>query len=843
MFRATLAGLRARTARMVLSSIAIILGVAFVSGTLILGNALNAQVHDSLARQTRGVDASVSVNQDSPAIRSANPPKLGQDTVDAVRKIPGVAGADGRGGGTVPLIKANGKAVQAFVSTAETTPQLREYDLVDGAFPKADNEVALDARTAKSTGIGVGQKVSVLGKNDTPVPLTVVGTYSQGTNAISIMSDNQVLLTPSGVAALDKQASVYQVVVAAAPGVSQQQLVDRISAQLGANFKVETGDAITEDALQHAGRGSSGLTNFMLIFALISLVVAAMVIYNTFTILIAQRTRELALMRCIGAGRGQVFGSVLLEAFVMGLIASVLGLGAGLGLAALLQKAVGWFSGAATQVSVPLSSTVVIAAFAIGVLVTVASAALPALRATKVAPLAALRAQPDSHDEVRRTSVLRVVSAAVLLLGGGGLIGLGMGTKNPDSALFVVGGGTMVMMLGVIVLGPLIVGPINKLLGAIPSMLIGVPAKLATANAGRNPRRTAATTAALVIGVTIVTMVTVVATSGKQAAGAEVDKRFPADFTVTSSVYDHPLPATLPGQLKSVPQIAQAAATTETVMTVAQSGDQGVEGVDKSAIGTMVNPKLVSGDLSQLGPGTIALGKSAVGTAKLGDQLLVSTADANKMLKLVAVYDAKELPDGLVTLDTFASVAPKLVGYDRILIKMKPGVSVTDGQNAMDKATADVPVAKVDSAAATKEQLNGEIDSLLALMWALIGLAVVIALFGIANTLGLSVLERTRESALLRALGLTKGQLRFMLVVESVLMGVMGALIGVVMGGAFAWVLIEALSSPDLQLSLAIPGGQLGVLLLAAVLAAVVAALMPARRAARTSIVAGMAEA
>ncbi|WP_345028368.1 ABC transporter permease [Kutzneria kofuensis] len=767
---------------------------------------------------------------------------MGQDSVDAIRNIPGVAGADGRGGGSLPLIKSNGKAAQAFASTIENTPQLREFDLVSGTYPKADDEIALDVRTAKTTGIGVGQKVSVLGQGDTAVPLTVVGTYSQGSNALSL-SDMQVLLTPSAIAKLDKQSGVYQVVVAAAPGVSQQDLVDRISAQLGKNFKVQTGDAFTQDTLEHAGRGSGGLTQFMLIFALISLVVAAMVIYNTFTILVAQRTRELALLRCIGAERRQVFGSVLLEAFVMGLIASVLGLGVGIGLAALLQKAVGWFSGAATSVSVPLTGTVVLAAFAIGVLVTVASAGLPALRATKVAPLAALRSQPDSHDEVRRTSVLRVVAAAVLLLGGAGLIGLGMGLKDPDAALFPVGGGTMVMLLGVIVLGPLIVGPINKLLGAIPSMLFGVPAKLATANAGRNPRRTAATTAALVIGVTIVTMVTVVATSGKQAAGAEVDKRFPADFTVASSVYDHPLPATLPGQLRGVPQIAQVAATTETPMTVAQSGDQEIQGIDQSAIGSMVNPKLVSGDLSQVGPGTIALNKSAVGTAKLGDQLLVSTPDASKMLKLVAIYDARELADGLVTLDTFAAVAPKVVGYNHILVKMKPGVSAGDGQAAMDKATANVPVAEVNSAAATKEQLNAEIDSLLTLMWALIGLAVVIALFGIANTLGLSVLERTRESALLRALGLTKGQLRFMLVIESVLMGVMGALIGVVLGGAFAWVLVEALSSPDLQLGLAIPGGQLGVLLLAAVFAAVVAALMPARRAARTSIVAGMAEA
>jgi putative ABC transport system permease protein len=335
----------------------------------------------------------------------------------------------------------------------------------------------------------------------------------------------------------------------------------------------------------------------------------------------------------------------------------------------------------------------------------------------------------------------------------------------------------------------------------------------------------------------------VVATSGKQAASAEVDKRFPADFVVTSSVYDHPLPRTLADQLRSVAEVGQVAATTHTPMTVGQSGDQEVEGIDQSAAGTMIDPKLVGGDFHQLGPGTIALNKTAVGGAKLGDQLLVSTPDGNKMLKLVAVYDAQELPDAVVTLDTFGALAPKITGYTRILVKTKPGVTSEAGQAAMDKATATVAVASVTSAAATKEQLNSQIDSLLALMWALIGLAVVIALFGIANTLSLSVLERTRESALLRALGLTRGQLRLMLVIESVLMGVMGALIGVVLGGVFAWVLVEALSSPDLQLGLAIPGGQLGVLLLAAVLAAVLAALMPARRAARQSIVAGMAEA
>jgi putative ABC transport system permease protein len=842
MFKATLAGLRARTARMVLSSIAIILGVAFVSGTLILGNALDKNVRDDFARQTQGVDASVTVASSNSA--GQNTTRLTQSTVDDIREIPGVAGADGRGGVTVPLLHSDGKASSAFAATVENTQKLREFDVVNGRFPQADNEIAVDTRTAQTAGIAVGQKISVLGQQDNAIPFTVVGTYTQGTNAISLGGD-QVLMTPKAVFSLSKQAQFYQIVVAAEPGVSQQDLVRRINSTLGSAYSTQTGADLTAETLKEAARGSGGLTQFMLVFGLISLVVAAMVIYNTFTILLAQRIRELALLRCIGADRKQVFGSVLLEAFVMGLIASVLGLLAGIGLSAGLWKAISAASDGESSlggVQIVVTPSVVIAAFAVGVLVTVVSAALPALRATRVAPLAALRAVPDGHEEVRRTGAVRIALVALLVIGGGALCWLGMGM---DSALLVTGAGTMVLLLAVIVLGPVIVGPSNRLLGLIPRMLFGVPAKLAVANAGRNPKRTAATTAALVIGVTIVTMVTVVATSAKQSANAEIDKRFPADYSITSSVYDHSLPASLPGQLRARPEVWQVAASNATPMTVGQGGDREVWGVDPTAVGTLLNPRVTSGDLHQLGPGTIALSGNAVGGAKLGDRLQVSTADGHQQLKLVAIYSGQELADGLVTLDTFSTIAPARTGYSAILVKTKPGVTPQAGQAAVDKATQNVAVAQVSSAAATKDQLNSRIDSLLTLMWALIGLAVVIALFGIANTLGLSVLERTRETALLRALGLTRGQLRLMLVIESVLMGVLGALLGVVLGGGFAWVLVDALAAgtKDISLSFAIPGGQLAALLGLAVLAAVIASAMPARRAARTSIVAGMAEA
>ncbi|MBY8850248.1 FtsX-like permease family protein, partial [Saccharothrix sp. MB29] len=670
---------------------------------------------------------------------------------------------------------------------------------------------------------------------------TVVGTYAQGVGRLQVSGNDHVVLTPAALREFAGDRPPYEVVVAAAPGVTQQQLVDDLREAVdGDGYRFLTGEELTQETLSQVASQAGEFTTVLLAFALIALVVAAMVIYNTFTILVAQRTRELALMRCVGASRAQVFRGVLAEALVMGLVASVLGLFAGLGVSALLQKVIGSFDGGTGAVSLPVSVTTVLAAFAVGTLVTVLAAVLPARKATRVPPVAALRSQPDSGEEVRRTGVLRVLTAALLAVVGVGAIVLGMGIDDENASMVVSGGGTMALLAAVIVLGPLLVGPVNRALGVVPRMLFGVPAKLASANAARNPKRTAATTAALLIGVTIVSLVTVVANSAKETANAQIDQRMPADYTVTSSVYDRPLPERLATDLAAVPEVEQVAPTTRVY------GDRAYfDGVPRDALGGLFRPEVTSGSLDDLVDGAVAVRDEYATEAGLsvGSTLTVreSEGGASQDLRVVAVVTGNGLPDGLMTLGTSKRFTRAAEGYDSILIKLRDGAA--NGRAAVEEVTDASPLAVLDSAAETKEQLNSQLDQVLGFIWALIGLAVVIALFGIANTLTLSVLERTRESALLRALGLTRGQLRLMLVIESVLMAVMGAAIGLVLGIGFGWVVIEAVSSDTVPFDLVVPFGQIGVMLAGAVVAAVLAAALPARRAARTSVIAGIAEA
>ncbi|GAA1270772.1 ABC transporter permease [Saccharothrix xinjiangensis] len=834
MLRTIIAGLKARTARLVLSSVAIALGVAFVTGTLVLGDAMNASLRDEFARSARNVDASVSLSGSSDA-RGITPEQL-----DAIRRAPGVAGADPRATAPVPLIAADGKARQAYAVPLATTPELREYDIAEGRYPTADDEIAVDARTAETSKLAVGQSVELLGQDDSRRSFTLVGTYTQGGSEIAMMGGDHVVLPPAAFAEFSRDELPYEVVVAAAPGVAQQRLVDDLRGALGEDgLSFRTGEEVTQAQLARISSQAGEFTTVLLAFALIALVVASMVIYNTFTILIAQRTRELALMRCVGASRGQVFRGVLAEAVVMGLVASVIGLLGGLGVSALLQKVINSFDGGSGEVLLPVSVTTVAAAFAVGTLVTVLAAVLPARKATRVAPVAALRSQLDSGEEISRTSLLRVLTAVLLAAAGVGAIAFGLSMNGEEAAAYVSGAGTMALLGAVLVLGPLLVGPVNRVLGALPRALFGVPAKLASANAGRNPKRTAATTAALMIGVTIVSLVTVVANSARETANAQVDERMPADYTVTSSVWDRPLPEELAGRLAAVPQVEQVAPTTTVYADRAY-----FTGIGRDALGSLFRPVVTSGSLDDLVDGTVALRQEYAEHEGLsvGSTLVVKDRDGREQsLRVVAVATGNRLADGVMTLETSRRFESAAEGHESVMIKLRDGA--TGGRAAIEAVTDASPLAVLDSAAETKEQLSRQLDQVLAFIWALIGLAVVIALFGIANTLTLSVLERTRESALLRALGLTRGQLRLMLVIESILMALMGAAIGLALGVGFGWVINRAVSSDDVSIDLVVPFGQLGVMLVAAVVAAVLAAALPARRAARTSVIAGIAEA
>ncbi|MDX8034514.1 FtsX-like permease family protein [Lentzea sp. BCCO 10_0856] len=838
MLKTILAGLRARTARLVLSSIAIALGVAFVTGTLVLGDAVEAQTRDNFARSARNVDAAVHLAENSTDRENGIPVEF----VQKIRSTQGVAGADAREFGSAALLGSDNKARNALVQPLPTTEKLRDFNLKEGKFPVKADEAAIDTKTAQVAKLKVGDKLKLLDEDNAEHAFTIVGTYQQGASSLSMSGSDHVVVSPEGLRTVIPKQRVYEIVAVAKDGVSQQQLVDNIKATIGTGYQVQTGEQLTKETLEQVGDAAGEIKTFLLAFAAISLVVAGMVIYNTFTILVAQRTKELALLRCVGANRSQVFRSVLAEAVFMGLAASVLGLLGGLGVSAGLQAfigSVGGPSGGETEIRLPISWVTIAAGFGVGVVVTVLSAVLPARRATKVAPVAALRSQPDSHDDVARTGKIRIVVATLIALIGGAAVYFGLRQEKEEPAMFITGGATMVLLLAVLLLGPLYVPLVNRLFG---KALRGVPAKLASANAGRNPKRTAATTAALMIGVTIVAMVTVVAGSGRQTMNEKVDAQFPADYEVSSNVYSQPLSQKFTDELAKVKNVAKIAPELSASTESPQLQYAYVTGYPSDAIGSLVRADTTNGPLTPLKDNEIAMREKDAKEAGLSIGSSLRLGD--KEFKVVALIKANNYGTGIVTLPAAQGLlkdAPK--GYQKLLVKLAPGTDITAARADLERAIATSPVAVLNSAAETKAELNSQIDQILLFIWALVGLALIIALFGIANTLTLSVLERTRESALLRALGLTRGQLRQMLVVESILMALIGAVVGVVLGAGFGWLLVEAISNSEFQISFSIPFGQIGVMLGLAVVAAIIAAALPARRAAKNSVVAGMAEA
>lgn len=819
MLRTTWAGIRARFLRLVLSSIAIVVGVAFVSGTMVLADALQATMSDEFARSARGVDAVV------------EPEREAALDVGAIARVDGVAAAALRQSVAVPIIGAQGRADEADLVGLAADPALRAQEVVQGAFP-ASGQIAVSEQTARDRNLRVGAEVVLLGRDSAPERFTVSGVYDTGT---AERPGTAEVLLPDITRFIDPAEPPYGAhVVVRSSGVDQAVLIERLQSVLGPDFYVTTGAAYAKLLL--AAQGGDDIAMAMTLFAVVALVVAAMVVMNTFTILIAQRTRELGLLRSIGAGRGQIFRSVLLEATVIGLFASVLGLAAGVGLAAALQSMQG-----SSPVRLPVSGLAVTAAFAVGLGVTLVAAFLPARRATRVAPMEVLRTQVDSREEVARTGRARVVVTGVL-----GLIAAALTVaaltqgSGPKFAMTLAVGAGLFGLGAIVTAGPVLVGPLIRGLGAVPRALLGTPAALAVGNAGRNPRRTAATMSALLVGVAVVSMLTVMATSVKDTRDSTFAQQFPADYEVSSAVQGRPLPASLLDRITARPGVQAAGAERSLQATVAVGERRrtiGLSTVTPASLGVLIRPEVVRGDLSAMRGNTITLTDEAARSlgADVGTVVTTTVDEVSRDLRVVALTKSGPGLDAYTDLASWPGD-----GVQTIAVKTAAGA---DGRAVLNDVVSSVPTAKVTSFADTRAEFTAQIDRLLAFVWAMIGLAMLTALLGVASTMTLSVFERTKESSLLRALGFTRGQLRRMLVVESILIALSGAVLGAVAGAASAALLVVAVSrDDDLRMTVSVPYGQLAALFLAVGIAGVLAAVLPARRAASTSIVAGMSD-
>jgi len=849
MLRTTLASLRLRAMRLAMSSLAIAAGVAFVSGTLILGASLKQSFFNSFAAGARNVDAAVSPHgSDTAQPGSPGASSLPASALRAVRAVSGVASAQGRVLGQAALIGSDGKVVggagqPGIGINVATDPALRGFTVVRGRLPRTPDEVAIDSGTAADEHYRLGQLIRIVGHSGTIQRFRLTATISLGVN--HAYGNDSVTAFPTATALrVTGRPGFDQIVTRAAPGVSQSALVARLKAVPAlSRDRVQTGSQLASSEASAGSRVTQQFTEAILVFALVSLVVAAIVIFNTFQILGAQRRRELALLRCVGASRRQVFGGMLTEAAVVGVAASAAGVLAGLGLGYGLQYL---FSAIGVQLptgSLVLSAQTIVIAMATGVAVTLLAAVLPARAATRVPPVAALGG-PEPRV-TRRVGWVRIGTATVFGAAGLALTYLGLQKVNGAGGFVEILAGGFVFFVAVLVLGPLIAPPVTTVLGWLPGRLAGVPARLASANARRNPHRVAATTAALTIGATLMTLFTVVLSSAQASATETINKDYPFGFFVTSGHGNgsQAVPYPVIGRLRRSPALGLVASFYYQQRRV--DGTSELVGAVDSAALKGSSQLAVTGSLSSLRPGT-----AAVDTKKLkalhtrqGGTVVLSTPGGPLRLEVVATFRTANglLPNVLTSVpDYLRAYHPD--GAQEVFVNGAAGASNASARTAVDTATAADPLLSVATVADYRSQLSSQVNKLIGLVVALLGLAILIALLGIANTLSLSVLERTRESALLRALGLTRGQLRGMLLTEALLMALLGVGLGVALGTGFAWAIADAFIKSAGTGVVSFPGQQIALYAAIGAAAGVAAAILPAQRAARSSVVAAMAE-
>jgi putative ABC transport system permease protein len=831
MIGVTLAGLRAHARRMLATTLAVVFGVGFVAGTLIFNDTAQAGFYRAFSRAAQNVDV---------AVQRGGSAALSAAQVATVRGLPHVSDVDARVVQPLALLDRRGRPIANFgqvgvVVSTDASPALRAFDVTGDL-----RSLALDTETAAHQRFAVGDTVTVLDRSGVRHSYRVSGLIDFGTS--KRFSGQSVVGLPAATIASLTGVDGYDEIVIKGGGISPSALADEVRHALGTGVSVVTGDQRRTDLANQAVQVAGQFTLVLLVFGAIALVVAAFVIYNTFAILLAQRVRETALLRCVGATRRQVFGSVLLESAVIGLAGGVAGIALGVGVCyGLFGLLNGPLDAGIPVGGVVLGGAPVLAGLAIGLFVTVFAALVPAVRASRTAPLAALRDVVALASSGRR--FVRIVLTA--LVGTAGIALTVAGARHSDfrTGTFAIVGGGVVTFLAVLILSPLFVGPLTALIGALPGRLFGTPARLATANARRNPGRTAVTTATLMIGVGLMALFSVLIASVKETAHTQLGGHYPVDYVMTGLRYGEdkqaPVPAAYAQALRGRPQFAGIVETR--AADVRLDGKDGrVAAVDPASFGTLIKPQLSSGSLGDFRAGTAIV----TDRSPHGGTITLAHGGKSATFRIVGTMTSS-LPGGgpVDALITWADMAA-LAGPgddDTVMVKAAPGVSPTASRDALDALSDRYPQVEINSLADLSSDLDQAVNGMIALFGALLGTAILIALFGIANTLSLSVVERTRESATVRALGLTRNQLRATLLVEALLMGIVGAVVGIGYGLVYGRLLMTK-AFEGLAPVIVVPWTWMAGLVVLAALAGALAAVLPARRAAKASIVAAMAE-
>jgi putative ABC transport system permease protein len=835
MLSASLRNLLSHKVRLVLTALAIALGVAFMSGTFTFTATLQHDL-DSLFRAVNaGTD--VIVQHSAPAGEAGGSagarPTIPADLLDRVRATPGVAAAEGVIHDQVQLTTVDGQLAGAGPGVATTwrsDPALAAaYPLHAGRAPSGPGEMAIDQTSAATYGYHVGDSAGVvIGGRVARYQVTGIVGFGTGNGA-----GRSLVLFPLPVAQelFGKTGRYDHIEVRGSGDRTPQQLRDQLAAILPADVEAVTGEQAAADQSTSLKSDLGFLTNALLTFAGVAVFVGGFVIWNTFSILVAQRTRELALLRALGASRRQVLAGVLTEAVALAVVSSAAGVGLGLLAARGLAALMGTFGLdlPSTGPRVPVGGTAL--AVLTGIAVTVVAAIAPARRATRVAPVAALR---DAAPAPYAFSGRRLAAGLAVSVIGLGLLGVGLFTGLGNAAL-TAGTGAVVTVLGVNLLAPLAARPVLHVLGAPLRRFTG---RLAHDNAAHNPGRTAATAAALMIGLAAVSGVAVLIDSVKGAAAGDIGRASKADLYVTPGGSDGVLDPALAQAIAARPGVAALSEVRRSDATVAGAPHTPVYGVDPATIGTLTDLGIRSGGF---GNGGILVSTKAASAHRwhIGSTIDIHFGQSSaRTVPVVGTFANRgPLGDYLLDLPTFDVATGRPVD-SLLLVKAGPGSTVADLRTDLTGQLHGYPGAQVLDRAGYQNASGAMLDQILNLITGLLVLAVIIALLGIVNTLALSVSERTRELGVLRAIGMRRGQLATTVTIEAGLIAVFGALLGIGLGIGLGAAMAAALIAAG---TLVIPAGQLTLYLVVAVLAAVLAAAAPARHAAGMNVLTAIA--
>ena len=841
MRRVTIRGLLTRKLRLVLTALAIVLGVTFITGTLVLGDTLNRTFDDLIGTayqhvsfQIRGKSA---FDTGTTAVNStADRKPVAASIVPAVRRVPGVSYVFGSVTGYAQFMARDGNAIGHGGSSTlgfsfDANPQLSPYRLVAGRAPGGPDDVVMDKATATKHHFAVGDRVLV-NLPDRPQTFTISGLVTFGSD------DNLAGVTLAGFdpataqSLLGARGSYDTISVLAAPGADTVRVQRAIAATLPPGAEVVSGQTVASELSTSVNNSLSFISTALLIFALISLFVGGFTIFNTFSITVGQRTRELALLRVVGASRRQIFRSVLTEAALVGLIASLIGLGLGVLAASGLKALLKAFGIVLPSAPLVFEARTAVVAIAVGVIVTVLSAIVPARRAVRIAPVAAL-VEPTEDSSGLMVGRRQVIAGAAFGLVG--LVALIAGVTGPSLGLVGIGG--LALVIATARLAPVVARPVSGVLGWPLAALLGTPGRLGRENSIRNPRRTAQSAAALMIGLSLVSTVAVLGASLSSSARNSVDSAVSADYIVSGQ---GGFSKSAVGGVSRLPGVRTATVVYQgrfevrgslSTLTAASTGDLS-RTVTLHVVDGSGAPAMAAGEL------LVDTNTARADHLHVGSTALVKFAQTgSRTMRVGGIFKSNPVLGSYLTGERFF-----LSHFDNplpiaVLLRAAPGTVGLGG--ALNRVLQPYANVSYKTRAQFEASAQASVNQLLGLVYVLLALAVVIALIGIVNTLMLSVFERTREIGLLRAVGMKRRQVRSMIRSESVIITLFGGVVGILRGLALGIVLAYALRNNGVT-TIAVPVPSLIAFVVLSAVLGLIAASWPARRAANLDVLAAI---